>query len=96
MQHQAAIDALANGAHPEPFALLGPHQEGAGWRIRAYVPSALRVELINAADGSPLVELERGLEHVLLVLAQEVQVLDRALVDRDRRPDLLVVPPLFL
>ena len=35
---EAAIEALAQGRHGDPFALLGPHREGEGWVIRALLP----------------------------------------------------------
>lgn len=59
MQRQAALEALTQGIHPEPFALLGPHREDGRWRVRAYLPGAERVELIDPADGSPLAPAER-------------------------------------
>ena len=37
---EAAIEALAQGRHGDPFALLGPHREGEGWVIRALLPRA--------------------------------------------------------
>src|SRR5262249_60092047 len=42
-------------------------------------------------DQPTLVELERGLEHRLLVLVEAVEVLHRALADGDRGPGVLVV-----
>ena len=36
------IDDLVNARHGDPFAVLGPHPDGAGGQwIRAYLPDAL-------------------------------------------------------
>ena len=35
---EAAIEALAQGRHGDPFALLGPHREGEHWVVRALLP----------------------------------------------------------
>ena len=35
---EAAIEALAQGRHGDPFALLGPHREGEHWVVRAILP----------------------------------------------------------
>ena len=43
-----------------------------------------------------LVQLKGGLEAVLLVLGQEVEMLDGAFVDGDGAPSLLIVPAFFL
>jgi alpha-1,4-glucan branchign enzyme GlgB-like protein len=32
---EAAIEALAQGRHGDPFALLGPQREGGQWVVRA-------------------------------------------------------------
>jgi 1,4-alpha-glucan branching enzyme len=37
---EAAIEALVLGRRGDPFALLGPHREGGGWAIRAFLPRA--------------------------------------------------------
>ena len=47
-------------------------------------------------DQPALVELEGGLEQVLFVLGEEVQVLHRAFAEGDRRPDRLGVLTLLL
>ena len=39
--------ALAAAAHPDPFALLGPHATPAGLAIRALIPDAAEVEAID-------------------------------------------------
>jgi len=47
----AAIAAVAAGGHGDPFAVLGPHDDGAGPVVRAFLPGARRVEVL-ARDGS--------------------------------------------
>ena len=39
-----AIDALAAGEHPDPFAALGPHAAPGGLVVRALIPGADRLE----------------------------------------------------
>ncbi|GMG85618.1 1,4-alpha-glucan branching protein GlgB [Paralimibaculum aggregatum] len=52
-----ALAALAAGEHADPFGLLGPHREGAGWVIRALIPGAEAVEAV-LADGAVALEPE--------------------------------------
>ena len=47
----AAFDALAGARHPDPFAFLGPHVEDGHVVIRAFLPSAERVEVLHAGGG---------------------------------------------
>jgi 1,4-alpha-glucan branching enzyme len=51
-----AAQALARGEALDVFALLGPHAAGDGTVVRAFVPPAQRVELIDG-DGHPFAEL---------------------------------------
>jgi 1,4-alpha-glucan branching enzyme len=55
----AAIEALARAEHGDPFALLGPHLHGSGAIVRAWLPGALRVELLDGDSGNALGELEQ-------------------------------------
>ena len=48
---RAAIEALEQGEHGNPFAFLGPHRDGDGLLVRAWLPGAERVELLRAAPG---------------------------------------------
>ncbi|BBP71034.1 1,4-alpha-glucan branching enzyme GlgB [Pseudomonas sp. Seg1] len=50
------IDALVRAEHHDPFSILGPHGDGAGGQfIRAYLPGALSVVVIDKDSGE-----ERG------------------------------------
>jgi 1,4-alpha-glucan branching enzyme len=55
---EAAIEALAQGRHGDPFALLGPHREGEGWVIRALLPRARAVTAL-ARSGETLAAFRR-------------------------------------
>ncbi|WP_347554572.1 1,4-alpha-glucan branching protein GlgB [Robbsia sp. KACC 23696] len=48
---QHDIDALLNGRHWDPFAVLGPHEasNGSGTLVRALLPGARNVTLVDAA-----------------------------------------------
>ena len=52
------FDALANGRHDNPFAVLGVHKIVGGRIVRTMQPAATSVELIGA-DGSVLATMER-------------------------------------
>jgi 1,4-alpha-glucan branching enzyme len=49
--------ALALGSHDDPFAVLGPHDTEAGRIIRAFLPGALKVDVLGR-DGSVVAPLE--------------------------------------
>jgi 1,4-alpha-glucan branching enzyme len=55
---RAAIDALIDGRHGDPFALLGPHSVGGRRSVRTLQPGALGVEAIDAG-GRVLAELHK-------------------------------------
>ena len=55
---QGAIDAIVNGRHGDPFAVLGPQPEGGHTRVRAFLPGADAAELIDA-QGKSLGRMER-------------------------------------
>jgi 1,4-alpha-glucan branching enzyme len=48
---QAVLQALTGGGGADPFAWLGPHAGGVDTIVRAYVPPAEAVEVIDASDG---------------------------------------------
>ncbi|TRL32763.1 1,4-alpha-glucan branching protein GlgB [Rhizobium straminoryzae] len=48
---RAALDALVDGRHGDPFALLGPHPAQGATIIRAFLPGAEGVEILSR-DGS--------------------------------------------
>ena len=53
----AEVAALVEARHGDPFAVLGPREAKGGVVIRALVPGAERVEVIEAATGEPVGEL---------------------------------------
>ena len=53
------IDALVRAEHHDPFSILGPHGDGAGGQfIRAYLPGALSVSVVDKNSGEELGPLE--------------------------------------
>ncbi len=54
----AVVAAIVEGHHGDPFAVLGLHETGAGFAIRAFVPGASAVTAVGT-DGSVLAELEQ-------------------------------------
>jgi 1,4-alpha-glucan branching enzyme len=55
--HGAAIHALVNGLHGDPFALLGPHSAPSGLIIRTLQPGAQSVEIISRDTGQPIAKM---------------------------------------
>ncbi len=56
----AAIDALVNGAHSDPFAILGMHGgDDSPLSVRAFAPGASSVEVVDPKNGRRLAELPR-------------------------------------
>lgn len=58
----AALSAIVDGRHGDPFAVLGPHEVGGTVVIRAFVPSATRLEVIEAETGAPVARMSRVAE----------------------------------
>ena len=54
-----SIEALVNARYGDPFALLGPHKTEAGWIIRAMLPDALAVTVIERASNLALGILDK-------------------------------------
>ncbi|MCI0517558.1 MAG: 1,4-alpha-glucan branching protein GlgB [Woeseiaceae bacterium] len=55
---RSALDALAEGRHSNPFALLGPHPENGVRRVRCLLPQAASVSLIDR-KGNDIAAMER-------------------------------------
>ncbi len=51
------FDAIVGGYHGDPFAILGPHQNGEGWVVRALLPQAAAASLRLPDDA--LIEMEK-------------------------------------
>jgi 1,4-alpha-glucan branching enzyme len=52
------VEAIVSGRHGDPFAVLGLHQSGNDWVVRAFVPGAEELEVLDK-DGRRLVWLPR-------------------------------------
>jgi 1,4-alpha-glucan branching enzyme len=44
------LEAILNGTHGDPFSVLGPHQVGDGWEVRAFLPQAMDAGVV--VDGT--------------------------------------------
>ena len=53
----ATVQALVEARHDDPFAVLGPHEAPGGVVIRALVPGAERLEVVEEATGAVAGEL---------------------------------------
>ncbi len=54
------VQALVRAEHSDPFAFLGPHRDEQGPIVRAYLPGALGVDLIDASNGENLGAMTLG------------------------------------
>ena len=59
MIDQATVAALMQGDHGDPFAVLGMHQHAGALVVRALLPGAQSVAVIDARSGRRLAGLER-------------------------------------
>ena len=55
--NHAAAHALQNAQIGDPFAFLGTHSDGAGSIVRAYLPGAKEVSVIDACSGAQITAL---------------------------------------
>ncbi len=55
---QAAIRAIVEGRHVDPFSILGPHRCADGLSIRVFAPAADKVDAVGA-EGQVLASLEK-------------------------------------
>ncbi|GAN77546.1 1,4-alpha-glucan branching protein GlgB [Acidisphaera rubrifaciens] len=54
-----AIDAIVDGRHGDPFAVLGPHPVTGGVAVRCFAPEATSVSVIDAATGAVRARLKQ-------------------------------------
>ena len=52
-------DAIAAGRHGDPFAFLGMHQASAGLFVRAFLPDADAMSVVESGSGEVAAEGER-------------------------------------
>ncbi len=55
----SSMQALIEGDHRDPFSVLGMHREGGRLVVRALIPGAWQVAVIESATGNPLLALPR-------------------------------------
>lgn len=49
-------EAIVEGRHGDPFAILGPHPRGKDWVVTAFVPGAAKLSLVPAGKGAKPLE----------------------------------------
>lgn len=54
-----AINLLISGHYADPFSLLGMHHSSKGLEVRALLPDAQAVWVVDASNGRKIVELDR-------------------------------------
>lgn len=59
LSDEAAIDALVEARHGDPFAVLGPHATDAGTALRVLRPGAEEAEAIDPVGGKTIAKLLR-------------------------------------
>ncbi|OYX73745.1 MAG: 1,4-alpha-glucan branching enzyme [Rhizobiales bacterium 32-66-11] len=55
----AAVEALVEGRHGDPFALLGPHRIGHDLVLRTFQPGAREVEVVDPVTGAHMATLSQ-------------------------------------
>jgi 1,4-alpha-glucan branching enzyme len=53
-----AVQALVDGRHGDPFAILGPHSVGSMSVVRALAPGAQQIEVVAREDSSLIGRLD--------------------------------------
>jgi 1,4-alpha-glucan branching enzyme len=53
------VRAIVAGDHPDPFAFLGPHEADERIVVRAFLPEARSVSVLDTASARPLAALEK-------------------------------------
>jgi 1,4-alpha-glucan branching enzyme len=53
------IDALVHARHPDPFSMLGLHETEHGHVVRAFLPAASAVSVVDASNGEHIGSLAR-------------------------------------
>ncbi len=53
------VAALVNGDHNDPFSVLGMHETGEALVVRAFVPGATRLDVVDSDGESSVCQLER-------------------------------------
>ena len=53
------VELICSARHGDPFSVLGPHADDGGVSVRAFLPGARRVEVLDADSGHPVGTLER-------------------------------------
>ncbi len=59
MPHAGAVESLLRARHGDPFSLLGPHATEDGIAVRAFLPDAQAIEVLDRRSGNPIGVLER-------------------------------------
>ncbi|ABM36421.1 1,4-alpha-glucan branching protein GlgB [Polaromonas naphthalenivorans] len=59
MLNPQEIELICSARHGDPFSVLGPHAQDGGLSIRAFLPNARQVEVIDACSGHRLGMLEK-------------------------------------
>ena len=98
MLPDAEVLALMRAEHGDPFAVLGPHQTDEGLKVRALLPGARAVTVVQSQSGWPLAELDRRGRSDLfsgLVPASEARLGYRFNVDWGTHSSLLEDPYRF-
>ena len=54
-----AGEAIVHAAHHDPFGYLGMHKEGDGLIVRAFLPAAHALALVDAVSGAEIAKFER-------------------------------------
>src|SRR5580704_2973873 len=55
----AALEAIVGAKHGDPFAVLGMHKSGSGLQVRAFLPEAEAMSVVDSANGEVVADARR-------------------------------------
>src|SRR5712691_2514104 len=84
----AAFAALIGGSHRDPFAVIGPHEDGGAIVVRAFQPAARAIDLRLAATGALVPMVKRDPAGLFEVAIERV----RLKPDATTAPDAMTAP----
>ena len=56
---ETQFQAIAQGRHGDPFAILGPHAEAETWTLRSWQPQAQAVDVLDGNGGELLTSMQK-------------------------------------
>jgi len=82
-----AFAALIGGYHRDPFAVIGPHEEGGAIVVRAFQPAARAIDLRLVSTGALVPMVKRDPAGLFEVRIEKVRLTDSAKATSVKKAD---------